>query len=627
MVSIVLSCIALLHGADPWAPAAGSMDSLSTFTFSQSGIGDTPDPQIPAVAADLNIRTFSSWQNGTILSDYNPAQLTSCRNAGVTEVSGLTATVVFRSEASSDSAFMDWISRDALGDTVPHGEIAAGAYRGNLASPGFREHVKQVARTQIDFGTDGIFFDEVDGGFSGGAAWNYNGNEGFDDYHLKEFNQWLVNRYPNYGKADFISAFGMDPANALDPTKPLDDLSGNFNYRTYLGAKGWASNPRIARNPLAALYGEPVGNRMILHANDFLDSSNTAHWQEIVSDARQHARSLGREVLVTSNGIEPFVDFDAFGLYDGNHDGPGGSEVSYVPVRGVDLDGSVSLLPVFQSLRSRSAEESAGAPLTAFLDWPTSDMDSYYAFSASQKMDYWRIFGAEAYAAGISLAFHLRTAMPDDPTATQSGILDSLKRMVAFYKRNADLFHGLQWDLEQATVPDSLVAISCAWKASSGSWIVHVVNHHYGSGILAVKGLVVSLPLDSAPESVTMVSPDADSSPRRVSFTHGNGILSMSLDSLYSSAILVVGTGQASGLGPRSRPTVAGIRFRCSGASWIVSWPGHPGARLEVRETDGRLAGKFALDGGSNAVWTPDGSGLQLVRGPGLAVLAPLVGP
>jgi hypothetical protein len=624
MNSLILACFALLHGKDPWEALAGSMDSVSTFTFSQSGIGDPADPQISAVAANLNIRTFSSWQNGTQVSEYNASQLAAPRNAGVTVVSGLTATVVFRSEASSDSAFMDWISRDAHGDTVPHGEIVADAYRGNLACPGFREHVLQIARTQIDFGTDGIFFDEVDGGFNGGAAWNYNGNEGFDDYHLKEFNQWLVNRYPSYGKADFISAFAMAPANALDPAKPLDDLSGNFNYRNYLATKGWASNPHIAKNPLATLYGKPVGNRMVLHANNFLDSSNTAHWRAIVSATRQYARSLGREVLVTSNGIEPFVDFNTFGLYNWNNDGPGGVEVSYVPVKGATLDGSVSLLPVFQSLRRRSAQESAGAPLTAFLDWPTATMDSYYALSATQKMDYWRIYGAEAYAAGISLAFHLQTSMPNDPTATQSGILDSLRRTVAFYKQNADLFHGLQWDLGQATVSDSQVATSCAWKASSGSWIVHLVNHHYGSGIAPMKGLEVDLPLDNAPKSVTMVSSDADST-RRVVFSHGSGILKMTVDSLYSSAILVVETGIPNGLRSDIHQHPQGIQLRRTGESWVVSWPGHAGASLEVFSTDGRHTARMALDGESNAVLTPTGNGVHLIRGPGCAVLAPII--
>ncbi len=625
MNSIVLACIAVLHGGDPWLPASGSMDRISTFTFSQSSIGDAADPQIPAVAANLNIRTFSSWQNGTSASEYNPDHLSVPHKASVTVVSGLTATVVFRSEAPSDSAFMDWISRDANGDTVPHGEIVAGAYRGNLACPGFQEHILKIAKTQIDFGTDGIFFDEVDGGFNGGAIWNYNGNEGYDEYHLKEFNQWLINRFPNYGKANFISAFGMDPANALDPAKPLDDLSGNFNYRTYLGAKGWASNPRVARNPLAALYGKPVGNRMILHADNFLDSSNTAHWRQIVSATRQYARSLGREILVTSNGIEPFVDFNTFGLYNWNHDGPGESEVSYVPLQGNVLDGSVSLLPVFQSLRKRSEQQSAGAPLTAFLDWPTATMDSYYALSATQKMDFWRIYGAEAYAAGISLAFHLCTSMPNDPTATKSGILDSLRRTVAFYKRNASLFHCVTWDTRNATVPDSQVATSCAWKASSGSWVIHVVNHHYGSSILPVKRLVVSLPLDSTPESVIMVSPDGDSTPRPAAFTHGSGVLKMTLDSLYSSAILVVETGVANGLRGNIYPSPQGIRLRRTGKSWMVSWPGHAGASLEVLSTDGRRTARIALDNDSKATWTPSGNGMHLLRGPKCAALVPSI--
>lgn len=623
-MSAALACFLLLSANDPWAPAAGSMDLVTTYSFSQKSIGDAGDAQIATVGADLNIRTFSSWHNGVSVAEYDSTHLSGPRAGGVRPTGGLTATVFFRSEAPSDSAFHEWVSRDANGDSVPHDEIVPDAFRGNLACPGFREHVLRIARTQIDFGTDGIFFDEVDGGYNGGLQWSYNGNEGYDDYHLKEFNQWLVNRYPSYGKAEFVSAFKMDPANALDPTKPLDDLVGNFNYRNYLRTKGWNTYPGISRNPLAALYGQPKGNRMTLHATNFLDSSNTAHWREIVAATRQYARSLGREVLVTSNGIEPFVDFNSFGLYDYNSDGPTGDAIAYVPLTGARLDGSVSLFPVFQSLRQRSEAVSGSAPLTVFLDWPTATMDSYYALPPSQKMDYWRLYGAEAYAAGISFAFHLRTAMPDDPTATQSGILDSIRRTVAFYKRNAKLFHGLRWGSAPPVSPDPQVALSLAWQPSSQSRIVHVVNHHYADGIQPVKGLVIEVPTDSLPESVLMVSQDLDSPARQVPFVREAGLLRMTLDSLYSSAILVIQGAGPDGLRASGRRPDERLRASRLGASWSLDWPGHPGAELVVRAADGTALARPRLDAGSRVLWRPRSGGLCFATAPGAASI-PLV--
>jgi hypothetical protein len=578
-------CALTLIASGGAEPVAGSMDGVSVFSFSQSGLSDPLDTQIVQAKADLNIRTFNAWANGLKVSEYNPQHLTA-KAAGTIPTGGLSATVVFRSEAPSDSAYLDWISRDANGDTVPHDEIVPGAHRGSLASAGFRRHLMELVKTQIDFGTYGIFFDEVDGGFNGGSKWNYNGNEGFDDHHLKEFNVWLANRFPSYSKSDFVKAFGMPATNALDPSKPLDDLVGNFNYRTYLQTKGWSDYPNRSNNPLAALYGSPVGNRMVLHATNFLDSSNTAHWREIVEATRDYARSKGREILVTSNGIEPFVDFNSYGLYKYNKDGHDGSEVVYVPVSGAELDAKVSLLDAFQTLRRRSKVQSGDAPLAVFLDWPCLFMDSYYALSPRRKMDYWRVYGAEAYAAGIFFAFHLRTAMPQDPSATKSGILDSLTRTIAFYRGNGRLFHGLEWDLADVQTNSDKVVSTRAWQGSSRTWIVHLVNHDDRDGLVAKRSLEVSLPLDSAPASVTKVTPDEGlTPPRPVPFSHANGLLTATVDSLVSSAILEIRMGPSSGTATKP-VAVRGVRLVRSAEGTFLERAASASESVRLRQFD-----------------------------------------
>ena len=108
---------------------------------------------------------------------------------------GLTGSAVFREDASSDAEFLDWITRDANGNPVMHTEVKLeGLYRGSLANPHYREHLLEKMRMQIDLGADGITVDEADAGYFGGLAWNWNGNEGYDDYFIADFNRYLMEK-------------------------------------------------------------------------------------------------------------------------------------------------------------------------------------------------------------------------------------------------------------------------------------------------------------------------------------------------------------------------------------------------------------------------------------------------
>jgi len=536
---LLLVCLLLVGAPVQASPTARQVvDTMTVFSFSQGETAGALDTQIVHVAPEMNIRTWNAWKGlGAKVSDFNLGQVSALHNAGIGFNGGLTATVIFREDAPSDSAFLDWSSCDAHGDTVSYDQIVPGARRGNLGSPGFRAHLVDLARVQIDAGVDGLFFDEVNSGFDGSETWGWNGNEGFDDYHLKAFNRYLIGRYPGWTKAQFVAQFKMDSTNALDPNLPPDDLERNFNFRKYLVAKGWSDAPLTTKNPLATIWGKVVQNRMKLVAGNFLDGVTTTWWKEVVDSVRAYGRSRGREIQITSNGIIPYVDFNCVGLYDFNKDSSG-RQIDYVPVQNGKLDGAHSLQWAFRNLRNLSAQTSDSASVVLFLDWPTSFMNSYYAFSARQKLDYWKIYGAEAYANGLFWAFHLRTAMWGDPTAQESGILDSLRSTMAFYRNHADLYHHLSWPASTVQA-GSGIATSVSWQADRNRLLIHLVNHNYADSILPQRNPVVTIPMDSAPVAVQVVSPDFVGSRVPLS-SWKDGVLSVTLDSLGSYSVLEI---------------------------------------------------------------------------------------
>src|SRR5205814_941024 len=122
-------------------------------------------------------------------------------------------------------------------------------------------------------------------------------------------------------------------------------------------------------------------------------------------------------------------------------DGDGGTEANYVPISDGHLAGTRSLQDVFRRLKARSETLAPGAPVVLFLDWPGGTIDRYDALPSAERPDFWRLFGAEAYANGLFFAFHLRTTT-GEPTATEQGLMPFFKSYSAFYRAHAALFHG-----------------------------------------------------------------------------------------------------------------------------------------------------------------------------------------
>ncbi|HEY4103887.1 MAG TPA: hypothetical protein VGM44_08350 [Polyangiaceae bacterium] len=533
-VSTAIGVTASGVNVDPSAFGRADLSKIAFTAFSQSGT-NAQDPQVLSLVPDLVPRTWSQWDTyGVKASDYDFSYPSACQAKGITFVGGLTASVIFQDEMS-ESDFADEVGRDAANNPVPHNEIVPNAFRGALASPGFRQRLIDVAELQIDGGVDGLFFDEVNSSFIGA---NYAGDEGFDDHHVADFGRFLCIRHGGE-----LANFDLTSADQLDCS--ANDPGAGFDYRGYLARIGATAAPLSAANPLQVAWGTTIQNRTDPSAGTFVATYPAyVYFQQIVATVRNYARQkYNKEILVTANGIFPFVDFQSVGLYDYNHEGPGPKGFDWVPLTtDGHFAGTGTFASALENLKAQSksvqaAVSGAEVPLLLFLDWPTDSINRYYALPQSERVDYVRAFLAETSALGMWFAVPLATTT-DTQTASALGMMDSFQALRAFYVAHGDLFRGAQ-ELPDTTVQSSLPTAGTRLVAlPDARFALYVINHDYTAGFVPHTGVTVSFPSPQMPFSVTLASPDlaADMTP---SYSIRNGILSVTIEELTSSAVIV----------------------------------------------------------------------------------------
>lgn len=523
-----------LRGANP-------DPELVAYAFSQSA-PPSIDPQLYEVAPTVSIRTTNQWgEDGTLPEDYSIEAIQDLQATGTRVILGLTATVLFESQVEDEAAFRDMVTRDVANQPVAHDEIVPDAYRGNLASPAFRDLVVRNAQTLIDVGADGVFLDEANAGYSG-SAWD--GNEGFDDYHEADFRRYLCETNPEWTPESFAEAHDTGPDNTLDCNRPACEKSG-FSARRYAlehDIFGGGSAFSSAEQALVAAWGTTLNNRCPVVPASFTETYNVIYWADIVRRMRRYAREqYGRELLITSNGLFPFVDFQSVGLYNWNQDGPNGSQVDYVPTDSEGrLDATRSLSDVFARLREHSVALAGPVPVVLFVDWPTDMMSAYYGFSLQEKQTYFRIYGAEAYASGLRFAWHLRTSMSNDPTAEESGMLDWFAAEAEFYRAHSELFVGaMPWEAAVALETEHVVAL--VTELADGRHVVHLINHAYDpeAGLQTQGPLTITVETAAESAQATVVSPDSPD-PATVPLESEAGSTIFQLPTLTSYAAIVI---------------------------------------------------------------------------------------
>lgn len=523
------------------APAMGATAAplrpvdFIVYGFSQSDV-DQEDPQVYELDPDTTIRAIGKWSTaGDEASDYNFAQIGRYHAKGINFMGSGTASIIFAKDFATTEIFDDMSTRDADGNLVPHDEFGfpEPARRGNIFNPRYREYLLSWARIQVDGGVDGLNFDEINAGFSGGLKYGFNGNEGFDDYAIADFNRYLLAKYPAYTAADWKSRFGMTDDNIVRRDVPAGDLAANFNYRDYLRAGGWNLDPLNRANPLAAEWGRVVANRMYAEDTSFTATYIRRYWKGMVDEMRAYAwRTAHKRILISSNGLWPYVDFNSVGMYPWNPDEqtPDFRGADYVPVVDGHLNGAKSLQSQYRYLKDQSARIAGNVPVVVFIDWPSDMMTNYLNLPLQEKKDYWQIFGAEAYANGIFPSFHLKDTV-GSPTATDLGMMDFFKTYTRFYKDHRELFKDNAVGAQAVRAGAANVSASLLVQRGTGKRSIHLVNHNYAQGIVPQSGFTVEADLASCPRRVTMVSPDFTGS-KSPSFSCRQGKLRVTVDRL-----------------------------------------------------------------------------------------------
>ena len=203
------------------------------------------------------------------------------------------------------------------------------------------------------------------------------------------------------------------------------------------------------------------------------------------------------------------------------------------------LDGTVKLQRPFLNLKARSGALAPGAPVVLFIDWPTNFMSYYLSMPTSEQEDYWRLYAAEAYANGIYFAFFLLDTV-GDPTATDLGLMPFFQSLTAFYRTHAGLYHGVTTSAVAATTSlTTPLMIAVSDQAQPRRRLVHLVNHDYSGAPVEHDGVTVTIPLPSAPTSVTLASPDA-AGDTMLTPTYANGAVTVTLPALVAYDVVAI---------------------------------------------------------------------------------------
>jgi hypothetical protein len=176
--------------------------------------------------------------------------------------------------------------------------------------------------------------------------------------------------------------------------------------------------------------------------------------------------------------------------------------------------------------------------VAVFIDWPNDMMTNYLNLPLAEKQDYWRIFGAEAYANGIFPSFHLKDTV-GSPTAEQQGMLDFFTSHSRFYAGQRAIYRDNHHAPEAVTADTGDVAASSLIQHGTGVRTLHLINHNYDRAIVPQTGVTVTTRLPHCPRRIEAVSPDFTGT-KALPFSCRRGALRVTVDRLDYYTVLVL---------------------------------------------------------------------------------------
>ncbi len=353
-----------------------------------------------------------------------------------------------------------------------------GIRHGTLSNPAYLEYLLSWCRRQIDAGADYLFMDEINAALQA--------DEGFDDYSLRDFRGYLVRTFSaakGWAPADprWQSTFQIDLG---DPAVCPDGTIGAFDYRAWLKKHGHLEKPESVQNPLSALW----------HA--FRRERDERAWKGLTDAIRAYAAGKGRRVLLSANGLAPYVDLQVLGVWDAWRTREGS----------VDLEES-QLDEWAATVRAGWARAGRRVPVVLFHDWGFGGFPWMKVSPADREL-WMRVRGAEIYAAGGFFAFPVHG--PFDNDAVRDGTIREVARQTAFYQQNRALYHDADLvGVEPIGTAEPLLGLAVWTRAKPPAVLLHVINRQARDARpVPRRDVAVRLPLAEAPKAVRIVSPD-----------------------------------------------------------------------------------------------------------------------
>jgi len=426
--------------------------------------------------SDVLIRGWFKW--GTAADFSKLAPLVSQAHAlGALFGGGITCSALYHGENGLDETLvLDMATRGPEGQLVDAwGE--SNCRHGTLSNPAYLEYLLDWCQRQIDHGVDYLFMDEINAALQA--------DEGFDDYALADFRQYLLDRHGQQGwtptDARWREVYQID---LTDPAIAADGTLGTFHYRAYLKARNLAANPHAITNPLADQW----------HA--FREARDDRAWKWLTDAIREYAAARGRRVLISGNGLARYVDLQVLGVW-GNWKTAQGR-----------IDLSESQLPEWGSIVAAGwGLAGRRIPVVLFHDWGFGGFP-WLEISPEDRRLWMRIRGAEIYAAGGFFAFPVHGPFGNDSRV--DGTLAEIARQSRFYHEHADLYlaaEPLGFEPLEASEPGFSLAL---WRRPSPpSLILHVINRQIEQDQPTRRtSIEVQLPTSQLPRRVRWISPD-----------------------------------------------------------------------------------------------------------------------
>ena len=488
------------------------INSAAVYTMNEgeSG-GDYSINLARKVGSDMLIRSWFKWNQAPDVSKWT-VQPIAAHKMGALFGGGITCSALYDNENGlTQQQVTDMATRGPDGKLVDAwGQ--PGIRHGSLSCPAYLDYLFRWCKEQIDAGVDYLFMDETNAALSD--------KEGYDDRSLADFRSYLINSCSQTRgwKLDDVRWHEKLGITLTDPAICPSGRMDTFDYRAYMRAGGFISNPNVVGNKLAGLWADGRTVR-----------DNKA-WKTLTDRIRAYGKEKGRRILLSGNGIVPYVDLQVLGVWD----------------RWTTDNGHVDLranqLGTWHALVTR-AQTVAGSKVSVVLfhDWGMGDTPFPWMAVAPSEREVWmRTRGAEIYAAGGFFAFPVEGPFGCD--CSRDGTLPLIAHLTNFYQRNRDTYLKSRWlgsDCVKTTAP--LLSLSAGWWTDARTLILHVINRDVKAGVLKPRGAVeVELPVNEAPISAFIVSPDFEGERAAACRVVGGGKLQVTLPALDAYSVVLL---------------------------------------------------------------------------------------